>query len=54
MGSRAKRQAAVNAQRTVASVKREMGTDWTFRVDEDRYNPQTISAMILRKLRTDA
>ena len=54
VGSRAKRQAAVNSARTVASVKRHMGEDWTFRVDGEQYNPQTISAMILRKLRTDA
>ena len=54
IGSRAKRQAAVNSARTVASVKRHMGEDWSFAVDGDRYNPQTISAMILRKLRTDA
>ncbi len=54
IGSRAKRQAAVNAARTIASVKRHMGTDWFFRVDDDRYNPQTISAMILRKLKSDA
>ena len=54
VGSRAKRQAAVNSARTVASVKRHMGEDWSFRVDGEQYNPQTISAMILRKLRTDA
>lgn len=54
IGSRAKRQAAVNAARTIASVKRHMGTDWSFHVDDDRYNPQTISAMILRKLKSDA
>lgn len=54
IGSRARRQAAVNAARTITSVKRHMGTDWHFDVDEDRYNPQTISAMILRKLKSDA
>ena len=54
VGSRAKRQAAVNAQRTISSVKRDMGTDRVFHIDEDRFNPQTISAMILRKLRSDA
>lgn len=54
IGSRAKRQAAVNASRTIASVKRHMGSNWQFDVDGDRYNAQTISAMILRKLKADA
>ena len=54
IGSRARRQAAVNASRTISSVKRHMGTDWTCDIDGDRYNAQTISAMILRKLRSDA
>ena len=54
IGSRARRQAAVNAGRTISSVKRHMGTDWTCDIDGDRYNAQTISAMILRKLREDA
>ncbi len=54
IGSRARRQAAVNAGRTISSVKRHMGTDWTCDIDGDRYNAQTISAMILRKLRSDA
>ncbi len=54
IGSHAKRQAAINASRTVASVKRRIGTDWTFEVDGERFQPQTISAMILRKLKADA
>ena len=54
VGSAARRQAAVNARRTVASVKRHMGTDWRQSIDGRSYTPQEISAMILRKLRTDA
>ena len=54
VGSAARRQAAVNASRTVASVKRHMGTDWRTEIGGKSYNPQEISAMILRKLRQDA
>ncbi len=54
VGSAAKRQAAVNANRTVASIKRHMGTDWHKDLGGRTYNPQEISAMILRKLREDA
>jgi len=54
VGSAAKRQAAVNASRTVASIKRHMGTDWRKELGGKMYNPQEISAMILRKLREDA
>ncbi len=54
IGSAAKRQAAVNAARTVVSIKRQMGTDWSREIGGKRYNPQEISAMILRKLREDA
>ena len=54
VGTAAKRQAAVNAKRTVASVKRHMGTDWKQELGGKMYNPQEISAMILRKLREDA
>ncbi len=54
VGSAAKRQAAVNAGRTVASIKRHMGTDWRKDLGGKTYNPQEISAMILRKLREDA
>ena len=54
VGSAAKRQAAVNPARTISSVKREMGTDWSVSVDGQRYTPQQISAMVLRKLKEDA
>ncbi len=54
VGSAAKRQAAVNANRTVASIKRHMGTDWHKDLGGKTCNPQEISAMILRKLREDA
>ncbi len=54
VGTAAKRQAAVNAGRTVASIKRHMGTDWRKELGGKMYNPQEISAMILRKLREDA
>ena len=54
VGTAAKRQAAVNARRTVASIKRHMGTDWKQELGGKMYNAQEISAMILRKLREDA
>ena len=54
IGEAAQRQAAVNADRTIASIKREMGTSWTKSIDGKRYTPQEISSMILRKLRKDA
>ena len=54
VGSAARRQAAVNANRTVASIKRHMGTDWRKELGGKTYNPQEISAMILRRLREDA
>ena len=54
IGSTAKRQAAVNADRTIASVKRHMGTDWRKTIAGKSYTPQEISAMILRKLKQDA
>ncbi|MBP3453181.1 MAG: molecular chaperone DnaK [Clostridia bacterium] len=54
VGSAARRQAAVNASRTIASVKRHIGTDWKKNISGKDYNPQEISAMILRKLRQDA
>ena len=54
VGSAARRQAAVNADRTIASVKRYMGTDWRKEISGKSYGPQEISAMILRKLRQDA
>ena len=54
VGSVAVRQTAVNPDRTVASIKRQMGTDWHLTVDGQRFTPQQISAMVLRKLRSDA
>ena len=54
VGTVAARQQAMNPQRTVASVKRHMGTDWSIEVDGKAYSPQEVSAMILRKLRRDA
>ena len=54
VGETAKRQAVTNVDRTIASVKRHMGTDWTFAVDEKKYTAQEISARILGKLKRDA
>ncbi len=54
VGSVAQRQTAMNPQRTFSSIKRHMGTDWRAHVDGKTYSPQELSAMILRKLRTDA
>ena len=54
VGRIAIRQAAMNPDRTISSVKRHMGTDWRADIDGKRYTPQELSAMILRKLRTDA
>lgn len=54
VGSSARRQMAVNSGRTIASVKRHMGTDWRQTIGGKAYTAQEISAMILRKLRTDA
>ncbi len=54
VGDMARRQAAVNAARTFSSIKREMGSAWTTRIDGQTYTPQEISAMILRKLKKDA
>jgi len=54
VGETAKRQAVTNVDRTIASVKRHMGTDWTFGVEEKKYTPQEISARILGKLKRDA
>lgn len=54
VGRIAMRQAAMNPDRTISSVKRRMGTDWHVSIDGRAYNPQELSAMILRKLRTDA
>ncbi|GAB3575950.1 molecular chaperone DnaK [Leifsonia lichenia] len=54
VGETAKRQAVTNVDRTIASVKRHMGTDWTVDVDGKKYTPQEISARILAKLKRDA
>ena len=54
VGETAKRQAVTNVDRTIASVKRHMGTTWTFDVDGKKYTPQEISSRILQKLKRDA
>jgi molecular chaperone DnaK len=54
VGAVAQRQAAMNPDRTISSVKRHMGTDWRVNIDGKGFSPQELSAMILRKLRTDA
>ena len=54
VGQVAKHQAITNPDRTVISIKREMGTDYKVTIDGKRYTPQEISAMILQKLKTDA
>ncbi len=54
VGQVAKRQAITNPDRTVASIKRQMGTDYKVTIDDKKFTPQEISAMILQKLKTDA
>ena len=54
VGEVAKRQAVTNVDRTISSVKRHMGTDWTQEIDDKKYTPQEISARILGKLKKDA
>jgi molecular chaperone DnaK len=54
VGETAKRQAVTNVDRTIASVKRHMGTNWTFAVDDKKYTAQELSARILGKLKRDA
>ena len=54
VGQIAKRQAITNPDRTVMSIKREMGTDYKVEIDGKRYTPQEISAMVLQKLKADA
>ena len=54
VGAAARRQAVTNPDRTISSVKRHMGTDWSVKIDGNSYNAQTISAMILMQLKKDA
>ena len=54
VGQIAKRQAVTNFEKTISSIKRDMGTDRKVKIDENSYTPQEISAMILQKLKTDA
>ena len=54
VGEAAKRQAVTNAEHTVSSIKREMGSDYKVSIDDKKYSPQEISAMILQKLKADA
>ena len=54
VGQVAKRQAITNPERTISSIKREMGSDYKVEVDGKKYTPQEISAMILQKLKSDA
>jgi molecular chaperone DnaK len=54
VGEVAKRQAVTNVERTIRSVKRHMGTDWTVEIDGKTYKPQQISAFVLQKLKRDA
>ncbi|MCT4598777.1 MAG: molecular chaperone DnaK [Vallitalea sp.] len=54
VGEPAKRQAITNPDKTIASIKRHMGTDYRVAIDDKKYSPQEVSAMILQKLKTDA
>jgi molecular chaperone DnaK len=54
VGEVAKRQAVTNVDRTIRSVKRHMGTDWSVTIDGKKFSPQQISAFILQKLKRDA
>ena len=54
VGEPAKRQAVTNAEKTISSIKREMGSDYKRQIDDKKYSPQEISAMILQKLKADA
>ncbi|MFT4082998.1 MAG: molecular chaperone DnaK [Nocardioides sp.] len=54
VGEVAKRQAVTNVDRTIRSVKRHMGTDWTVEIDDKSFTPQQISAFVLQKLKRDA
>ena len=54
VGEPAKRQAVTNAEKTISSIKRHMGTDYRVAIDDKKYSPQEISAMVLQKLKADA
>jgi len=54
VGEAAKRQAVTNSDKTISSIKRHMGTDYRVAIDDKKYSPQEISAMILQKLKADA
>src|ERR1035437_2846436 len=54
VGEVARRQAVTNDDRSIRSVKRQMGTDWTISIDDKKFTPQQISAFILQKLKRDA
>lgn len=54
VGDPAKRQAVTNAEKTISSIKRHMGTDYKVSIDDKKYSPQEISAMVLQKLKADA
>ena len=54
VGEVAKRQAVTNVDRTIRSVKRHIGTDWSVKIDDKDFNPQQISAFVLQKLKRDA
>lgn len=54
VGEPAKRQAVTNADKTISSIKREIGTDFKVAIDDKKYSPQEISAMILQKMKADA
>ena len=54
IGEPAKRQSVTNAEKTISSIKRHMGTDYKVQIDDKSYSPQQISAMVLQKLKADA
>ena len=54
VGEPAKRQAVTNADKTIASIKRKMGTDYRVTIDDKKYSPEEISAFVLQKLKADA
>jgi len=54
VGEPARRQAALNPERTIGGIKRKMGTDFKVKIDDKEYTPQQISAFILQKIKTDA